>query len=101
MFLILIGNKIDLDEKRQVPSEEAQEFADSNGMMFFETCAMNPDIKDCFKDILARILDDVENGVIDPYDERNGIRVGSLVLGGVKGWGTLKQGGKKKKKSCC
>ena len=101
MFLILIGIKIDLEDQRQVSAEDAKEFAENNGMMFFETCAMNPDIKECFKGILGRILDDVENGVVDPYDERNGIRVGSLVLGGGKGWGTLHQNKKKKKKGCC
>ena len=100
MFLILIGNKTDLDHQRQVPREEADDFARANAMMFFETCSMNPDIRDCFRDILGKILDDVENGVVDPYDERNGIRVGSLVLGGGRGWGSLKQA-KKKKKSCC
>ena len=100
MFLILIGNKIDLDDERQVSFEDAREFAESNGMMFFETCAMNPDIRNCFKEILGKILDDVHNGLVDPYDERNGIRVGSLVLGGGKTWGTLKQSSKKKK-SCC
>ena len=100
IILILIGNKVDLLENRQIPTEEAREFATANSMMFFETCAMNPDIQTCFKDILAKIMDDIENGVIDPYDERNGIRVGSLVLGGGKAWGTLGQN-KKKKKSCC
>ena len=101
MFLILIGNKIDLEDQRQVQTEEAKEFAENNNMMFFETCAMNPDIRDCFKNILGKVLDGVENGNVDPYDERNGIRVGSLVLGGGKGWGTLKQNEKKKKKGCC
>lgn len=37
--LILIGNKSDLKEIRQVSAEEAREFAKANGMAYFETSA--------------------------------------------------------------
>lgn len=36
---LLIGNKSDMGEERQVPTEEAQEFAKKNGMQYFETSA--------------------------------------------------------------
>ena len=34
--IILIGNKNDLDDKRQVPKEEAQKFIDENQLLYFE-----------------------------------------------------------------
>ena len=37
--LILVGNKCDLDEERQVTFEEGEEFAKDNGMLFFEISA--------------------------------------------------------------
>jgi small GTP-binding protein len=37
--IMLIGNKIDLEHKRQVSHEEAQELADDEGLFFIETSA--------------------------------------------------------------
>ena len=36
---VLIGNKIDLENQRQVPTEEGRKFADDNGMKFIEVSA--------------------------------------------------------------
>lgn len=38
---VLIGNKIDLQDQRQVSREAAQEYADSLGLEYFETSAFN------------------------------------------------------------
>lgn len=98
--MILIGNKTDLKDNRQVPKEEGQELANNHNMLFFETCAMNSGITGCFKLILDKILKDIDNNIIDPYDERNGIRVGTFLLGEGKEWSSLKNK-KKKKGGCC
>ena len=98
--LVLIGNKVDLAERREVPTEEAREFAEAHNMMFFETTAMNPDVKICFNKLVGKILRDIDGGEVDPYDERNGIRVGTYVLGGGEDKGRLKRG-KSKKGGCC
>ena len=37
--VVLIGNKSDLENMRQVSTEEAQEFANTNSFKFFETSA--------------------------------------------------------------
>ena len=37
--IILIGNKKDLEEDRKVSSQEAENFAETNNMMYFETSA--------------------------------------------------------------
>ena len=39
VYKLLIGNKADLEEKRDIKKEEGQEFASINGMEFFETSA--------------------------------------------------------------
>ena len=41
--IILIGNKKDLEEKRQVTQEEAQMFSETNNMIYFETSAKDGD----------------------------------------------------------
>jgi len=57
---ILIGNKADLENKRQVDYNEAKEFADSLGIPFFETSAKTAQNIDasffkCAQDIYLRI----------------------------------------------
>eukprot|EP00285_Hemiselmis_virescens_P006567 CAMPEP_0173378198 /NCGR_PEP_ID=MMETSP1356-20130122/1397_1 /TAXON_ID=77927 ORGANISM="Hemiselmis virescens, Strain PCC157" /NCGR_SAMPLE_ID=MMETSP1356 /ASSEMBLY_ACC=CAM_ASM_000847 /LENGTH=159 /DNA_ID=CAMNT_0014331185 /DNA_START=156 /DNA_END=631 /DNA_ORIENTATION=+ len=39
MVICLVGNKGDLEEQRAVMTDEAQEYADENGFVFFETSA--------------------------------------------------------------
>ena len=47
---ILIGNKSDLEEDREISKEEAQAFANRNGMQFMETSAkMNTNVDEAFQ----------------------------------------------------
>ena len=39
MELLLIGNKCDLEERREVPKEDGEQFAQSQGIPFLETSA--------------------------------------------------------------
>jgi Ras-related protein Rab-2A len=39
MTIMLIGNKCDLESKRQVTREEGEAFAKANGLFFLETSA--------------------------------------------------------------
>ena len=39
MTIMLIGNKCDLDVRRQVSQEEGDKFAKENGLIFMETSA--------------------------------------------------------------
>jgi len=41
--IVLVGNKADLDELRQVPKETAQQLADELGIAYFETSAKTGD----------------------------------------------------------
>jgi Ras-related protein Rab-2A len=38
-MVMLIGNKADLDSRRQVSTEEGERFAKENGLIFIETSA--------------------------------------------------------------
>ena len=50
--LLLIGNKIDLNEKRNVKKEEAEEFAKEYNINYYETSALqNINIKNIINDI--------------------------------------------------
>lgn len=39
MVIMLIGNKCDLDQRRQVSTEEGERFAKDNNLIFMETSA--------------------------------------------------------------
>lgn len=39
MVIMLIGNKVDLNHRRVVSTEEGQQFAKDNGLIFLETSA--------------------------------------------------------------
>lgn len=39
--IILLGNKADLEDQRVIPTEKAQDFANSNDLEYFETSALN------------------------------------------------------------
>ena len=57
MYKILIGNKCDLEELREVTYEEGKEFADINGMEFFETSAKTTKyVQEAFEKLASEIL---------------------------------------------
>ena len=57
MYKILIGNKCDLEEQRKVTYEEGKEFANINGMEFFETSAKTAKyVQEAFDKLTSEIL---------------------------------------------
>jgi Ras-related protein Rab-8A len=53
---MLIANKIDMENERQVSREEGEKLAEKLGMPYFETSAQNKDIVDEAFQMLAFIL---------------------------------------------
>ncbi len=54
--MIIVGNKIDLAEKRQVSTEDGQALANELGTMFTETSAkVGINVKQLFKDLAATL----------------------------------------------
>lgn len=95
IVLLMIGNKTDMEEKRQVSTKEAQEFAKENKILFMETSAKNGNnIEKAFECITNIILERIKKGDINPKEEL-GIKEGSLVAQ------KHIEETKAKKKSCC
>ena len=57
-FIILCGNKIDLDNKRVVPKEDAEKFAEENKIAYAETSATTGEgINELFNIIIGKFCD--------------------------------------------
>lgn len=56
IVIALAGNKLDLQENRQVPTHVARTFAEENGLVFFETSAKsNLNVTDIFASIANQL----------------------------------------------
>ena len=70
--VILIGNKKDLEDKRQVSYEEGEAFAKENGLMFLETSAKTAyNVVEPFNLSAQCILNNTERTGIDPTISSN------------------------------
>ena len=63
---ILLGNKSDLSEKRQVPKESGEELAKEYGIKFYETSNKNgTNIKEVIFDLINQIVETKTNQIQD------------------------------------
>ena len=77
ILICLIGNKCDLDTKRVVSSEEGQQFAEENNLLFFETSAKDgTNIQEVFVETVTIIVEKIERGQINLDMANNGIKIG-------------------------
>ena len=77
IFLVLVGNKIDLEEQREVTTEEGQELADKLGIPFFESSAKTgKNVYEIFKKSAEGIAKKIEENYYFLEDEDCGIKVG-------------------------
>lgn len=57
IVIMLIGNKIDLDDQRAVATEDAKEFAEKEGLFFLETSALDStNVETAFSTVLTEIF---------------------------------------------
>ncbi|KAJ3435809.1 ras and ef-hand domain-containing protein [Anaeramoeba flamelloides] len=50
ILLILVGNKVDLEDRRKISTESGQNFANENNMLFYETSALTgSNVQEIFK----------------------------------------------------
>ena len=76
LHLVLVGNKNDLNDSRQVTEEEGETLALEYGMSFFESSALNgKNINEIFYDSSKVIYDNIINEVYDFDDPHNGIKI--------------------------
>ena len=74
--VILIGNKKDLEDKRQVTYEEGESFAKENGLMFLETSAKTAyNVVEAFNLSAQAILNNIEKTGIDPTDNKSKVKL--------------------------
>ncbi|KRX89124.1 Ras-related protein Rab-4B [Trichinella pseudospiralis] len=65
IIVILIGNKKDLEDRREVTFMEASQFAQENGMLFLETSALTGEnIEETFLRCARSILTKIESAVV-------------------------------------
>jgi len=74
--IILIGNKIDLGNKRQVSKENGENFAKKNGILFLETSAKTAErVNDAFITSAQVILEGIKLTGIDPTFPSQNIKI--------------------------
>ena len=73
--VILIGNKSDLKENREVTQEQIDNFTLNNKIKYFETSAKNGEnIEECFYFIAEKLMNDLEEkGIENNINEKNDI----------------------------
>ena len=92
--MLIIGNKSDLNEDREVTTEQGKEFAAKNGINYLETSSkMHIGVDEAFETLVKKILEqrEIEEGLSDKNE------------GGSKGVQlcNTKEKGKNKEKRCC
>ena len=98
VYIVLVGNKSDLEERRQIPTEKGQEIADKFGISFFETSAKTgSNVVKIFEESAKEIAKRIDSDFYDLNDEDCGIIKGKK---NIKVSNTKKLGGKQKKKCC-
>ena len=71
VLLVLVGNKSDLKEQRQVSTQEAQDYATARGIMFFELSArLGNNITYTFNEV-AKKLTGIETNPISKSEIKN------------------------------
>ena len=77
IFMALVGNKSDLEDKRAVSYEEGKDFADKNEMMFFETSAKTGvNVDEIFSQTANEIGKKIDQGYYDLDNDTCGIKKG-------------------------
>lgn len=74
---MLIGNKSDLETRREVKKEEGEAFAREHGLIFMETSAKTAaNVEEAFINTAKEIYEKIQEGVFDINNEANGIKIG-------------------------
>ena len=101
ILLVLVGNKIDLENERVVSFDEGKKLSKNNDMLFFETSAKNGNgINDVFLNSCREIYQNIEKGFYDLNNEACGIKKGEQIDNGNINLEKDDENSNKKKKCC-
>lgn len=79
IVIILIGNKSDLEDQRAVPTEDAKEFAQKEGLFFLETSALEAtNVEEAFLTVLTEIFNIVNKRNLVSGDDQGNANPASL-----------------------
>jgi len=96
IVILLVGNKKDLEEARQVTFLEASTFAQENDLIFLETSAKTGDsVEEAFLKCSKTILAKIETGELDVE------RIGSGIQYGDAAARTLQNNQRTSRQDCC
>ena len=96
VLIYLIGNKRDLEHKRQVTFEEGKQYAEENNLVFFETSALNgSNIEEIFIQSATDLVNKLESGELNNDLSNSGIKVFQYPNKGIEDKML------NKKKGCC
>ncbi|CAN6714423.1 hypothetical protein ACFX13_040189 [Malus domestica] len=83
MVIVLVGNKSDLSQSREVDEEEGKSFAEAEGLCFMETSALeNVNVEQVFLVMISKIHDITRQRSLEAKVEETS--VASKSLGGAK-----------------
>lgn len=86
IIILLIGNKRDLEEERQVTFLEASNFAQEHQLVFLETSAKTGEnVEEAFLKCSKTILAKIQTGELDPERIGSGIQYGDTSLRNLQG----------------
>ncbi|XP_033614171.1 ras-related protein Rab-25 isoform X1 [Fukomys damarensis] len=93
IVVMLVGNKSDLSQAREVPTEEARMFAENNGLLFLETSALDStNVELAFETVLKEIFAKVSK------QRQNSTRTNAITLGNAQAGQDPSPG---EKRACC
>ena len=76
--MIIVGNKSDLEDKREVSNEEGRELAEKYGLDFFETSAKTgANVNEMFVFATSTIAKKIEQNFYDLESEDCGVKLGN------------------------
>ena len=103
VLIVLVGNKIDLADKRLVSFDEGNDFATENGIFFGETSAKSGEgIETIFSESAKQIAKNIKENYYDLTSETCGIKKGNANKKNQNNSNVELQAGKnKKEKKCC
>ncbi|ORY89425.1 P-loop containing nucleoside triphosphate hydrolase protein [Leucosporidium creatinivorum] len=89
LAVVIVGNKLDQEEDRQVPYLEASRWAQEHDVLFMETSSLSGENVEQPFILLARsILLAIESGQLDPDKAGSGVSYGERALRRVSSWGS-------------